>query len=153
MEILRLGIESELQLPAYTTATACWIWATSVTYAAAHSNAWSLTHWVRPGIELTEFVTHWAIRGIPIFDVIVNGMIVLISLSDYLLLVYIHWFSCVVFCFFSDFISSNNFVCIWKNFIYERWGFLQAELLLLFFFKFFQFGWVPLFCFVLFLIA
>ena len=27
------------------------IWATSATYTTAHSNAKSLTHWVRPGIE------------------------------------------------------------------------------------------------------
>ena len=36
MEVPRLGVESELKLPAYTT---------------AHGNAGSLTHWVRPGIE------------------------------------------------------------------------------------------------------
>ena len=36
MEIPRLGVKSELQLPAYTT---------------AHSNARSLTLWARPGIE------------------------------------------------------------------------------------------------------
>ena len=36
MEVPRLRVESELQLPACTT---------------AHSNAGSLTHWVRPGIE------------------------------------------------------------------------------------------------------
>ena len=42
MEIPKLGIESELQLPAYTTATASRIRATSVTYTA-HSNSRSLT--------------------------------------------------------------------------------------------------------------
>ena len=36
MEVPRLWVELELQLPAYTT---------------AHGNAGSLTHWVRPGIE------------------------------------------------------------------------------------------------------
>ena len=36
MEVSRLGVELELQQPAYTTATA--------TYTAAHSNARSLTH-------------------------------------------------------------------------------------------------------------
>ena len=41
----------------------CGIWVTSVTYTTAHSNAGSLTHWARPGIEpvsswiLTGFVT------------------------------------------------------------------------------------------------
>ena len=36
MEVPRLGVKSELQLLAYTT---------------AHSNARSLTHWARPGIK------------------------------------------------------------------------------------------------------
>ena len=44
MEVPRLGVKSELQLPAYTTATAIWTRATSVTYIIAHGNARSLTH-------------------------------------------------------------------------------------------------------------
>ena len=51
MEVPRLRVESELQLPAYTTATATQIWAASVTYTTAQGNAGSLTHWVRPGIK------------------------------------------------------------------------------------------------------
>ena len=45
--------------------------ATPVTYATAHSNSRSLTHWERPGIEpasswiLVRFVNHWAITGTP----------------------------------------------------------------------------------------
>ena len=39
MEILRLGVELELQLLVYTIATP-----TSVTYTTAHGNAGSLTH-------------------------------------------------------------------------------------------------------------
>ena len=45
------------------------IQAMSATYAAVHSDARSLTHWVRPGIEpapswrLVGFVTHWATMG------------------------------------------------------------------------------------------
>ena len=39
MEVPRLGVDSELQLPAYTTATAM-----SETYTTAHSSAVSLTH-------------------------------------------------------------------------------------------------------------
>ena len=56
MEVLRLGVESELQLPAYTT---------------AHSNVGSLTHWARPGIEptslwmLVRFANHWDTTGTP----------------------------------------------------------------------------------------
>ena len=50
MEIPRLGAESELQLLAYTTATAipdpsC------VCDTTTHSNSRSLTHYVRPGFE------------------------------------------------------------------------------------------------------
>ena len=52
MEVPRLGVESELQLLAYATATAKsqqrWIQAT---YTTAHDNARSLNHWARPGIE------------------------------------------------------------------------------------------------------
>ena len=47
VEVPRLGVELELQLPAYTTA----VWALSGTYATAHGNARSLTLWVRPAIE------------------------------------------------------------------------------------------------------
>ena len=42
MEVPRLGVESELQLPAYTTATATLDQAASVTYTAACSNVTSL---------------------------------------------------------------------------------------------------------------
>ena len=51
MEGSRLGMETELQLPAYATAIACQIQAAYVTNTTAHSNARSLTHWARPGIE------------------------------------------------------------------------------------------------------
>jgi len=44
MEVPRLGVESELQLLAYATATATRDLAASATYAAAQSNARSLTH-------------------------------------------------------------------------------------------------------------
>ena len=44
MEVPRLGVEPELQLPAYTTAIATGIQAASATYTIAHGNAGSLTH-------------------------------------------------------------------------------------------------------------
>ena len=45
MEVPRLGVKSsELQLPAYTTATAMQFQAESVTYTTAHGNAGSLSH-------------------------------------------------------------------------------------------------------------
>ena len=47
------GVESELQLPAYTTAQQHGIWAASATHTTAHSNARSLTHGARAGIEPT----------------------------------------------------------------------------------------------------
>ena len=63
MEIPWLGVESEPELPACITATA--------TYAAAYSNARSLTCWGRPGIKPTSswilvgFLTQWATTGTP----------------------------------------------------------------------------------------
>ena len=63
-------VELELQLLAYTTATAtAGIWATSATYTTAHDNAESLTCWAKPGIEpasscmLVGFVNCWATTG------------------------------------------------------------------------------------------
>ena len=49
--ISRLGVELELQLPAYTAAIAMPDPAVSATYTTAHGNTGSLTHWVGPGIE------------------------------------------------------------------------------------------------------
>ena len=43
-EIPRLGVELELQLPAYIAATATQDLRLSVTYTTAHGNAGSLTH-------------------------------------------------------------------------------------------------------------
>ena len=52
VEVPRLEAESELQLPAYTTATAAQdLSHASATYTTARSSAGSLTYWVRPGIE------------------------------------------------------------------------------------------------------
>ena len=52
LEVPRLGVEPELQLPAYTTATAMRIRATSATYTTAHGNTRSPTYYcTRPGIE------------------------------------------------------------------------------------------------------
>ena len=53
MEVPRLGAELELQLPAYTTATASQIQASSVIYTTAHGKFGSLTHGERPGIKPT----------------------------------------------------------------------------------------------------
>ena len=55
MEVPRLGVESALQLLAYIPLPQqCRIWATSGTCTAAHSNARSLTHKARQGIEPTS---------------------------------------------------------------------------------------------------
>ena len=62
LEVPRLGVESELQLPVCATAIATQILAMSATYTTAHDNAGSLTHWAGPGIEpsfswiLDEFI-------------------------------------------------------------------------------------------------
>ena len=58
-------------LLAYATATATPDLSWSVTYTTANSNARSLTHWARQGIEpatswfLVRFVNHWATMGTP----------------------------------------------------------------------------------------
>ena len=69
MEVPRLGVTSELQLPVYTPATqdpshicdlCCSLW-----------QCRSLTHWAKPGVEaasswiLVGFLTHWATTGTP----------------------------------------------------------------------------------------
>ena len=51
MRVPRLGVESELQLLAYTTATATRIQATSSTYTTPHGNTGTLTNWARPWIK------------------------------------------------------------------------------------------------------
>ena len=55
MEVLGLGVESELQLLAYTTATATWdlshVWDL---YTTARGNAGSLTHWAGPELPLSH---------------------------------------------------------------------------------------------------
>ena len=51
IEVSRLGVELELQLPIYTTATAMPDLRHVVTYTIADGNTRSLTHWARPGIE------------------------------------------------------------------------------------------------------
>ena len=70
MEVPGLGNKLELQLLAYTTATATLDPSLSLMLHAC-SNERSLTHWVRPGIEpasswaLVGFLTRWATTGIP----------------------------------------------------------------------------------------
>ena len=82
MEVPRLGVESELWLLAYTTATA--------TYTTAHDNAGSLTHWARPEINpvsswmLVRFVSaepQWELHVASFFNT-VNNHYVCNSLSN-----------------------------------------------------------------------
>ena len=71
IEFPRLGVKSELQLQANAIATATpdlsWVW----NLCHSWGNARSLTHWVRPRIELASswilvrFLTSWAIVGMP----------------------------------------------------------------------------------------
>ena len=51
MEVPRLGVESELQPPAYATRQHGGIGVTSTTYAAACGNTGYLTHQEGPGVE------------------------------------------------------------------------------------------------------
>ena len=69
MDVSSLAVKSELQLPAYTTATATQDPNCVCSLHTAHSNARSLTHWAGPGIKyasswiLVAFVTCWAPMG------------------------------------------------------------------------------------------
>ena len=85
MEVPRLGVEPELQLPACATAIIMQdLWPTpsmSVTYTTAHGNTRSLTHWARTGIEpatswiLVSFVNHWAMKGTPARKEVLRGQL------------------------------------------------------------------------------
>ena len=74
MEVPKLGVQSQLQPPAYTTATAM---SDLSCILDLHGNTGFLTHWARPGIKselswiLVEFLTPWAIMGTPIFIIII----------------------------------------------------------------------------------
>ena len=57
---LHLGVEQSCSCWPVSQPQQCWIRAVSVTYTAAHSNAGSLTHWMRPGIKP---VSSWTLVG------------------------------------------------------------------------------------------
>ena len=70
LEVPRLGVKSEPQLPVYTTATATWDPSHICDlHRRAHGNAGSLTHWGRPEFEptsswiLVRLVNHWSHEG------------------------------------------------------------------------------------------
>ena len=72
-EFPRLGVELEMKLPAYATATATWDLSHIYDLDTACSNTRSLTHWERAGIEPTSswtlvgFLTHWATTELLMF--------------------------------------------------------------------------------------
>ena len=69
--VTRLGVKAELQLTAYTTATATQDPSHICYYPTAHGNTGSLTHWARPWTEpasswiLVGFVNRWAMTETP----------------------------------------------------------------------------------------
>ena len=72
MEIPGPGCQSEQQLRPMPQPWQHWIRAASATYATAWSNARSLTHWGRQGLNpcphrhCVGFLTHWATMGTPL---------------------------------------------------------------------------------------
>ena len=85
MEVLRLGVESKPQ------PLQCQIRAVSSTYTTSCSNAGSLTHWVRPGIEPTSSwilvrfvsaVTQWELQP-PYFKLRSYPEVMWIKMSAY----------------------------------------------------------------------
>ena len=88
MEVPRLGAESELPLPAHTTATARWDPSHICNLhnsSTAHGNTGSLTHWARPGMEPAS---SWMLVGFIIVEP--QGELLFISFksSDALLKIY-----------------------------------------------------------------
>ena len=71
MEVPRLGVQLELQLLAYTTATEMWDLSLIFDLHQSSRQRRSLTHWARPGIQpasswiLFGFINHWASKGTP----------------------------------------------------------------------------------------
>ena len=73
MEVPRLGVQSELQVPAYTTATATTTWDQSHVCNLHHSSRphrilnplSKARNWTRNLMFLVGFVNHWAIMGTP----------------------------------------------------------------------------------------
>jgi len=69
MEVLRLEVKLELQLPAYTTATATQDWSHIFDLHHSLRQRQILNHWARPGIEptsswmLVRFVNCWVTTG------------------------------------------------------------------------------------------
>ena len=79
MEVPRLGVESEPQLPGYTTATVMPHLSHVGNLHTAHGNDRSLTHWVRPGIQpvsswiLVRFVTAKPWQELPCYQFLDNS--------------------------------------------------------------------------------
>ena len=78
MEVPRRGVNRSCSCWPMPQPHQCQILATSVTYTASHTNAGSLTHWARPGIQpesswlLVRLVTSqvgycWATTGTPLY--------------------------------------------------------------------------------------
>ena len=88
MEVPRLGVESEPQTPAYTTATVMWDWKCVFNLHYSYGNAGSLTHWVRSGIKLESsgmivgFINHWATKGTLNFCSFFSNPIELLKLAN-----------------------------------------------------------------------
>ena len=86
MEVSRLGVLSELELPACATQLQqCGILDASMTYTTAHSSSGSLTHWEAPGIKptsswvLVRFVTAEPQWELPLHGFIYRGVSILLA--------------------------------------------------------------------------
>ena len=126
MEVPRLGVESELQLLAYTTAIAMWDLSHVCDLQHSSGNTRPLTHWAKPGIKpasswiLVGFVNCWATKRTP------NRHLLTHSFSGSGIC---EWISCVVLAW--SLLRGCSHVISWGSYHLKAWLGLDGLLTLI----------------------
>ena len=130
MEVPRLGVKSELQLPHPLQGQ---FWDTSATStAAAFSKAGTLTHWVRPGIQLASSERQYQVLNLlslnrsSRIDSVLNVTLILWSATFCCTRVVIFYtytiYNHVFFLFnIGNFMFAGNFYCFVKQYNSVLW--------------------------------
>ena len=109
MEVSRLGVESELQLPANTTTIATGVWAMSVTDTTAHGNTRFPAHWGRPGLEpASSWILVRFISTAPPRELLPRGLLIILIFSGNHIRFPWDFFPIVFVCYFSYFCSDRH---------------------------------------------